>query len=429
MRAVSRVAPVVAAVCLALTSLVAPVAPVARADTGDVAYDAGLQWGLERIGVADAWSVSQGAGVTIAVIDSGVALEHEDLADHLVNGVACRNTGGDPAACTGSPADDDGHGTHVAGIAAAVTGNGVGIAGVAPEARIMPIKVLFSDCSGCTSAGNADDVTAAVRWAVERGADVVNLSLGSTSSSVFGPGFADAVDFAWSQGAIPVVAAGNDAVLAADLGDAPAVVVSATNRDDAAPPYSAGVGSARWAIAAPGGDGDDTADTCAQDGAPRGILSTYWAPDDPRSAYACLSGTSMAAAHVSGALALLLATGLEPDDAVTRMLATAVDIGEPGPDPVFGAGRLDVGAAIAAQPAAPPESPAPTTPGTGVSPATTPPAGGTPGSDDGETGAPAPQRFVHDSGDDVPVLPVAVAVLAIVAVAAADVWLLRRGRR
>ena len=265
-----------------------------------------------------------------------------------------------------------------------------------------------------------------MRWAAERGADVVNLSLGSTSSDVFGPGFADAVDFAWSQGAIPVVAAGNDAVLAADLGNAPAVVVSATNRDDGAPPYSAGVGSARWAIAAPGGDGDDTADTCAQDGDARGHPVDLLGPRRPRSAYACLSGTSMAAAHVSGALALLLATGLEPEEAVARMLATAVDIGEPGPDPVFGAGRLDVGAAVAAQPAAPPEALAPTTSGPGVSPATTPPAGGTTAGDD-ETGAPAPQRFVHGTDDGVPVLPVAVAVLAIVGVAAADVWLLRRG--
>ena len=238
--------------------------------------------------------MARGAGITIAVIDSGVALDHEDLRDKLVTGTACKDTAGDPAACAGRPLDDDGHGSHVAGMAAAETDNGVGIAGVAPDAAIMPIKVLFKACDTCQAAGNAADVTAAIRWATDRGADVINLSLGSTTSSVFGPGFAEAVRYAWDHGAIPVVAAGNDFVLTADFGDEPAVVVSAVDRDDAAPSYSSGVGDARWAVAAPGGEGGDTASTCSQDGEPLGILSTYWAPDDD-AAYACLAGTSMAA--------------------------------------------------------------------------------------------------------------------------------------
>jgi len=337
--------------------------PAVRADSGDVANDAGLQWNLERIGAESAWAVSRGAGTTIAVVDSGIALDHEDLAGQLVPGTACEGTGGDPDRCQGSPGDDDGHGSHVAGVAAAAAGNRVGIAGVAPEARIMPIKVLFRPCDTCQSTGEADDVAAAVRWAAEQGADVINLSLGSTTSAVFGPGFADAVRDAWALGSIPVVAAGNDYVLTADLDDAPALVVSATDRDDAAPDYSNGVGVAGWGVAAPGGDGSDTPESCSQQGEPRGILSTFWSAADPVSAYACLSGTSMAAPHVSGALAVLRSAGLEPAVAVQRLLDTAVDLGPPGPDPTFGAGRIDLAAAVqgVAVPASPTTEPPPAT--------------------------------------------------------------------
>lgn len=321
-------------------------APPASASSGDVAYDAGLQWGLETIEAETAWTRGRGAGVTIAVVDSGVAVDHEDLAGKLVAGVACRNTGGAAEACTGKPLDDDGHGTHVAGIAAATTGNGLGVAGTAPDAAIMPIKVLFKDCADCLSSGTADDVSAAIRWATDRGADIINLSLGSTTSAVFGPGFVDAIQYAWDRGAIPVVAAGNDYILTANFGDAPAVVVSATTRDDTAPTYSNGVGSARWALAAPGGEGGDDADSCSQSGVPRGVLSTYWAPGDT-AAYACLSGTSMAAPHVSGGLAILLGLGLEPKQAIDRLRATAVDVGTAGTDSTYGAGRIDLAAATA----------------------------------------------------------------------------------
>lgn len=339
----------------------------AGAQTGDVANDAGLQWNLDRVAAGPAWATSTGAGTTIAVIDSGVALDHEDLAGQLAPGVACRDTGGDPARCSGSAQDDDGHGTHVAGVAAAATGNGTGIAGVAPGARIIPVKVLFSACETCQSTGEAEDVSAAVRWAADQGATVINLSLGSTASAVFGQGFAEAVRYAWAQGSIPVVAAGNDYVLTTDLGDAPAVVVSATDRDDRAPEYSNGVGEARWAVAAPGGDGSDTAESCSQQGEPRGILSTYWSSGDPTGGYACLSGTSMAAPHVSAALAVLRAAGLGPDEAVQRLLDTAVDLGDPGPDALFGAGRIDIAAAVAGVgDAVPASAPDPATPNTGV---------------------------------------------------------------
>lgn len=410
------------------------------AQTGDVAHDSGLQWGLDRIAAPGAWDRATGRGTTIAVIDSGVSLDHEDLASKLVDGVACQRTGGEPELCTGEPADDDGHGSHVAGIAAAATGNGTGIAGVAPDARIMPIKVLFKPCPSCQATGNAGDVAAGIRWAADRGADVINLSLGSTTSSVFGPAFAEAIRYAWDRGSIPVVAAGNQFVLTADFGDAPAVVVSATDRDDGAPSYSNGVGSARWAVAAPGGEAGDTSETCAPGGEPAGVLSTYWAEGDD-AAYACLSGTSMAAPHVAGALAVLVSTGASPQAAVDALLGSAVDLGAPGRDDLFGSGRIDLAAAttiVVTTPLSTPSStepapveptaPLPVEPPSTSSGATTPPTTTPPGPTvpDGALAETATPEGFDAAPEGVPVVPTTIALLAIVVVAAAMFGLWRR---
>ncbi|HYH27843.1 MAG TPA: S8 family serine peptidase, partial [Actinomycetota bacterium] len=129
------------------------------------------------------------------------------------------------------------------------------------------------------------------------------------------------------------VAAGNDFVLSSGYADEPTLVVSATDRRDAKPSYSSGVGGARWGIAAPGGAGGT---------APRedDVFSTY--PDG----YAYMAGTSMAAPHVAGAVALLRSAGLSPQRTVDRLLSTAKDIGPPGRDSTFGAGRLNAGAAL-----------------------------------------------------------------------------------
>lgn len=287
------------------------------------------QWALDVIGADAAHAVGQGPGVTIAIVDSGVDLDHEDLTDNLVAGIDLV----DPDT---PPQDEFGHGTHVAGIAAAVGGNGRGIRGVAPRARIMPVRVLDEDGRGSSS-----DVSQGVRWAADNGADVVNLSLGEAGQQVFGSSLVDAIEYAWGRGVVVVVAAGNEFVLGSGFSDEPALVVSATTRDDHEPDYSNGVGNARWGMAAPGGGCQLL--TCPRED---GVFSTYWEADRP-DVYAYLSGTSMAAPHVAGAAAVLRSLGLSPRETVDRLLATAEDLGPSGRDSTYGAGRLDLAAATA----------------------------------------------------------------------------------
>lgn len=300
------------------------------------------QWGLEVIGAEAAWAQGRGAGTVIAVVDTGVDLDHEDLAGKLAAGASFPS---------GSPQDDNGHGTHVAGIAAASTGNGTGIAGVAPDARILPVKVLNANGSG-----NVTQVAQGIRFAADSGADVINLSFGEVSTDVdLSEAFTDAIRYAWDKGAIPVVAAGNDFVRTSSFTDEPVIVVTALASDGTRPGYASGVGNARWGLAAPGGDGDPGSqrsnDTCDPDTA---IVSTYTDPS-----YVCLVGTSMAVPHVAGAAAVLRSIGLTPEQVVAQLLATADDIGAAGADATFGAGRLNL--ARAAQAGAPPPTAPPTT--------------------------------------------------------------------
>ena len=296
------------------------------------------QWALDRIGPA----AGRGAGVVVAVLDTGVDLAHVDLRDRVLPGVDLVDS--DDVA-----QDENGHGTHVAGIIAATDGNGAGIAGVAPSASILPVRVLDADGSG-----TLDTVVAGVRWAVAHGADVVNLSLSEDAQAVLGPSLADALREAWAAGVVPVIAAGNQYVLGSGFADEPAMVVGATTRDDTKPTYSSSVGSARWGIAAPGGEQP----ALGQDGA---VLSTYWVAG-MTDQYAYDAGTSMAAPHVAGAVAVLLGMGMSPQQAVDRLLATADDIGAAGRDDTFGAGRLDLREAAATGDGTDPanQTPAPT---------------------------------------------------------------------
>src|SRR5438132_872377 len=131
------------------------------------------QWGLAQIGAPTAWATTTGSGVRVGIVDTGVDLTHEDLAGKVVESTSCVGAAGDPAKCQGSAQDDQGHGTHVAGIIAATRDNNLGISGVAPDAQLVVAKALSAQ-----GAGSIADITAGIKWVVDHGARVVNLSLG-----------------------------------------------------------------------------------------------------------------------------------------------------------------------------------------------------------------------------------------------------------
>jgi subtilisin family serine protease len=311
----------IAALALLATSLLVATPARAGTDPGRV-----QQWGLDRIDASAARG--RGAGIVVAVVDTGVDLTHIDLRGRLLPGT-------DIVGHDSDPQDENGHGTHVAGIIAADAGNGQGVVGVAPDAMVLPVRVLDADGSG-----SIDDIVAGVHWAIDHGADVINLSIGESTQAVMGPSLSQAVRDAWAAGVVPVVAAGNQYVLGSGFSDEPALVVSATTRDDTKPSYASGVGEARWGISAPGGEQPKL-------GTAGAILSTYWVAGQ-HDQYAYQAGTSMAAPHVAGAVAVLLGDGYTPQQAVDRLLATAKDIGAPGRDATFGVGLLDLGKATAA---------------------------------------------------------------------------------
>lgn len=284
------------------------------------------QWGLAQINAPAVWPSDTAAGVTIGIVDTGVDATHPDLAGRIGATTSCIGTGGDPSKCGGSGDDIDGHGTHVTGIAVADAGNGQGVAGVAPNARVVVARVFqqatTSDGKPGMSATVAD-VNAGIKWVVSQGARVVNLSLGldpgrppPSNFLIFGgqgPTLGQGIEWAWSAGAVPVLAAGNDANGQVDYPNAHAIIVGASRRNGSVASYSTSLSNSRWGMVAPGGENSDPSE---------GIVST-WTQDR----YAYLAGTSMAVPHVSAAVALLLAQGLSRDSAVQRLLTTADKIG------------------------------------------------------------------------------------------------------
>lgn len=301
------------------------------------------QWGLKKVRAAGAWKATKGRGALIAVVDTGVDVHHPDLESRIV---AHSDADFVDSSSNDGAQDEHGHGTHVAGIAAAVANNGIGVAGVAPRAKILPVRVLDSDGSGTTTA-----IAEGIRYAAKRGADVINLSLGVSGVgnvlAILGATqpIEDAIDFAWSKGAIVVAAAGNDAfpICGEPAGSERALCVGATTRNDELSSFSnSDVLASGNYLVAPGGDGE----SCAGD-----ILSTVLRsrPRDecsPRRGYTAFAGTSMAAPFVSGAAALLAAEGLSNRQIVDCLLSTAADLGAEGRDSTFGHGRVDAAHAV-----------------------------------------------------------------------------------
>jgi len=302
--------------------------------------------------------------VVVAVVDTGVRYDHPDLAGALLDSDAgAYDFVEDDPDPTDAPGEGraGSHGTHVTGLIVARK-NGIGVVGVAWPAgvRVLPLRVI-----GPAGTGTVADVADAIRYAaglpVVRGsetlrnpnpAEVINLSLGTTEPS---RALCEAVADAVRAGALVVAAAGNS-LTSRDQVFYPAacegaLAVAATDLGGWRPPAAAwySVRNDRVALAAPGGDLGQDANG---DGHPDGILSTTWDYVEGRPSYGFYMGTSQAAPQVAAAAALLLVSGEAetPAEAGVRLSATATDLGPPGPDPDYGAGLLNLPAALGVEP-------------------------------------------------------------------------------
>lgn len=283
-----------------------------------------FEWWLPAVGAPEAWDHTWGAPeVIVAVIDTGIEHAHPDLAGRIVAG------GYDFVDDDAVPEDADGHGTGVAGIVAATRENGIFGVGMAPDVGILPIRVL--DGSGT---GNTFDVAQGVRWAVDHGADVINLSLGTDEDDAE---LGLAIGYALANDVVVVAASGNSyPALPRVQYPARAPGVIAVGAVDSA--YNVASFSNR------GSELDLTAPGVSIYSTSRPSNAGYW------------TGTSMASPIVAGTAALLLSR--EPDLTVAeveqRLYATALDLGSAGRDDTFGHGMIRAGRAIAFEPGATP---------------------------------------------------------------------------
>ncbi len=306
-------------ICLAAVLSICPAgglsrtAHMAAAEPDDSLYGATQKKAFDAMFITEAWDVTGGSeDIVVAVLDTGVAQDHPELDGKVASG------GYNFISDTSDTSDDNGHGTKIAGIIAAIGNNDEGIAGATQNCRILPVKVLDAKGNGPVST-----IAKGIRYAVDHGANIINLSL---TCDGYYQALQDAIDYAYSKNILVIAASGNTggAVLYPAACEHAAAVGAVTNAGKLAAYSNYGRGQALVATGS-------------------GIFSIT-----PDGGYAISSGTSYAVPFVSSLAALLLSVNeaYTPDELISIMQETASDLGDAGWDTHYGYGCVDFSAAL-----------------------------------------------------------------------------------
>ncbi|WP_239148045.1 type VII secretion-associated serine protease mycosin [Paractinoplanes tereljensis] len=324
----------------------APVAEPTNPLVGDQVRDD--QWYLKKLDVPDAWTYANGTGVTVAVIDSGVDATHADLVGQVLPGLDLVDNKGD------GDTDLVGHGTTVSAIIAGRGDDTTGVIGIAPKAKILPVRVLDEE----NRYSDAIIVAKGVRWAVDHGAKVINLSLGGNGSSAT---LAAAIDYAFAKDVVVVACTGNTSASSdTDVwypAREPGVLAVAGMEKDS---------NALWSGSITGKETVVTAPATQLVGARTG--GEYWK----------VQGTSFASPMVAGTAALIRSRwpDMPAGEVINRIIRTATDLGAPGRDATFGFGMVNPTGALTAEVPAVFENPLDTSPSPGIARFGSAPVGG-----------------------------------------------------